>query len=179
MGASCRDGVGQGAFRRRLREAASRIIEAEIGDPLALAVVERLIEGPWSTAELVEDIYGSKRDSPGYMTNYTRTRRTLDKLSSRGYVSRSVFGAVKHYRLTQYGFAKLASITSGTPAPKVLLASDTALYTMTLLLAFFLVLSASGRIQLPGSLLTYLSFAFFFVLGLSAARIFRGLRMLL
>jgi len=173
------DLLGSDDFRGKLREVASKALVAEISDPLELAILENLVGGAHSTAELVEEIYGSKRDEPGYMTNYTRARRALDRLSSRGYVSRRLFGSVKDYRLTQYGFERLARLASGVQKPQVLPAKDMVLHFLTLSVAVPLLLSASGRIAVSDSSLILLDSLFFFMLGLSVSRIVRGLGMVL
>jgi len=170
---------GSEDLRAKLREAASKALAGEVSDPLELAILENLVGGAHSTAELVEEIYGSKRDEPGYMTNYTRARRALDRLSSRGYVSRRLFGSVKDYRLTQYGFERLARLASGVEKPRVLPANDRVLHLVTLSVAVLLLLSASGRMPIPGSFLILLDSLFFFMLGLSVSRIVRGLGMVL
>ena len=159
-----------------LRKSATAALARELEEPLQLLIIEKLLDGPRSIAELVEQIYGSTNGQPGYMTSYTKTRRALEKLSSKGYVSRRHFGAVKPYRLTDFAITRLASFSTGKEPPRLLPTTDRITHLATLCLALFLLLSVSGRIQLSGLHHTVLNAAFFFTLGLSASRIIQGLR---
>lgn len=172
--------VGNGdELRRGLRQATSKMLALEVKDPLQFSIIENLIDGPRSVAELVEAVYGVGKGQAGYMTSYTKTKRALDRLSSKGYVSRKLFGAVKPYRLTEYAFSRLSSFACGTSPPQFLPGIDRAVHLATLSLAIFMILSVSGRIELTSSFLTLLNSVFFFTLGLSIARIVQGIRRVL
>lgn len=168
--------TGESNLSRTLRKSASRMLARELADPLQVMIIEELVDGPRSVAELVEEIYGSVKGQPGYMTSYSKTRRALEKLSSKGYVSRKLFGAVKPYRLTDFAIARITRYSGGREPPRLLPFTDRLLHLVTLSLTVLLLLSVSGRIELTGSYYTVLNSIFFFSLGLSVARIFQGLR---
>jgi hypothetical protein len=159
-----------------LRKAAIKLLDQDSRDPLQVDTLLRLIEGPRSAAELVEEIYGMTKSHPGYMTSYTRTRRALAKLSTQGLVSRRVFGSTKPYYLTRYARDGLASHATGSDPPKILPRTDRILHISTTTIAILLVLALSGRIQLNQPIMSVIHFVFFFSLGLTTARIIEGVR---
>ncbi len=159
-----------------LRRAAIRLLAEESGEPLQVSVIQSLVSGARSIAELVEEIYGVVKGQEGYMTSYTRIRRVLAKLSARGLVSRKMFGSAKPYRLTRHARDSLASHATGGSPVSLFPAIDKVLHTSATTIALILALSLSGRIQLGQPFLSMLQSVFFFTLGLSTARIAQGLR---
>jgi hypothetical protein len=157
-----------------LKRAASRTLASELKDPLEFSIIERLIEGPRTAAELVEEIFSITRDGPGYMTSYTRVRRSLGGLSSRGYVSRKIFGTSKPFRLTHYAIGRLTSFAAGDEPPQVLPNIDRIIHLITLLLLAVVLLSASGRLAIEGMWINILNSLCYFSLGISATRIAQG-----
>jgi hypothetical protein len=152
---------------RRLRELKVTALESEI--------LNNLLGGRKTAVELVDHIFGSTRNEPGFHAEYLRVLRALKGLEKRGLVSTRLFGREKPYRLTNHGIAIIASIVPDNPRPKVVAKQEFLLLVATALLGIFALWYARG-IGEPISMATLTLFAGFFVLiGVSASVFLRVL----
>ncbi len=132
----------------RLARSTKELVDAEFRSVLQVSVVRELLAGERTMAELVEAIYGLAPGHDGYHTHYTRVRREIQRLASRGFVSRRLFGRNRPYRLTQLAVAKITHMASVRPswAMKVLPGRDLVLFVVALAMAGVCALAGTGTI---------------------------------
>lgn len=139
---------------------------------LQTEIVDRLMDGRRTPTELVEQIFDTWRGDPDFEARYAAVRREIKSLENRGYVSTTLFGRDKPYKLTPHGIALLTSILPQDEKPRILGRWDLASFTSTALAGVALLLSR----QYDG-LPVFLLFALFFVLlGISLSSFVRILR---
>jgi hypothetical protein len=126
-------------------------------DVLQVEVLGRLVGCRRTTAELVEEIYGTPSPSDGYAADYYRVRRATRTLEEKGFISAPLFGRKKPYHLTRHGISVLANITPGEEPEGVLTRPDLLVHISTLSLLVLTALYAhstlSWTILLPGLML--------------------------
>ena len=133
---------------------------------LEAQILGHLLAGGRTIPELMEIIYGVRYEDSEYASVYMKVRRSLQNLSSKGYVSRPLFGKNRTYRLTDFAIAKLTDIGGRTRGRRVALIpkGDLALYAATTILgAISLVLGVDVALEAWA----YIGFAF--LLGVSVA----------
>ena len=132
-----------------------------------------LMNGRRTIPELMESLYGVSYNDSGYASAYMKIRRSLQSLSSKGYVSRPLFGKGRPYRLTKFAIAKLTNIGGASGEGRVVLVSrgDAALYVATSILGGISVLLGVD-VALEAS--AYIVFAF--LSGVSVANAIRTVR---
>ena len=78
---------------------------------LQAAITQELLSGRRTVAELTEAILLTKPGDAEYHTQYSRIRREIRQMESRGFVvSRKPFGRDKPFMLTQLAIARLTRI---------------------------------------------------------------------
>ena len=114
-----------------------RLVEGQLDSLTQVGIVRELLAGKRTLAELVEALYGLKRQDDGFKTEYTRIRREVRALESKGFVSRALFGRERPYRLTQLAVARITKIAEVTPSwqPKLVTPIDFGIYVVAMLLA--------------------------------------------
>jgi DNA-binding transcriptional ArsR family regulator len=155
----------------RVKDGVSRLKGLDIGDELAVEILSHLVEGRKSVAEITEHIYGLTSKDEGYNSSYSRVRREIRRLESKGLVSRPLFGGNRPFRLTDLALINLARIGGQTkqlsPIPRI----DLAVHLVTAGLAFPVGLIALAWVHV-GELATIGLFGCFcFLLGVSFCRI--------
>jgi len=150
--------------RKDLVESARKLARAEVDSVLQSEVLTSLIDGRRTLAELVEGIYGVKKESPEYQAYYARVRRAVKNLSSKGLVSEGILRKDTPYRITKYGVAKLSQI--GEPAKEYSLISreDYVLFALSAALLAAVALARYGVLRLGVDGLK-VAFSLFFVFG--------------
>ncbi len=153
-------------------------MEAELKGPLQAGIVRELLSGSRTSSELVEAIYGVSRGQEGFQSHYTRIRREIGDLESRGYVSRQLFGRDKPYRLTQLAVARLTRIgnTRNTWEAAVLPSRDLVIYSSTAILTTASFLASSSRLDLAPGVSFSLIVASAFAAGVAFTRFAQTLR---
>jgi hypothetical protein len=158
---------GEGGHRRSgLGRVADSIHLLGLKSGLQTEVLREIVDGPRTIRELVNIIYGEDRGSSSFETHYARVRRAARYLEARGYVSASLFGREKPYRLTRHGERCLANLASGFPAPTVMLRTDAFLFAVTLLLGILNL----PDVAFPQPATSIVSAAFLVLLGVSLCR---------
>lgn len=158
---------GEGARRKSsLGRVADSIHLLGLKSGLQTEVLREIVDGPRTIRELVNIIYGEDRGTSSFETHYARVRRAARYLEARGYVSASLFGREKPYRLTRHGERCLANLASGFPAPRVVLGRDAFLFAGTLFLGILNLLDAAS----PRPSTSVVSAAFLVLLGASLCR---------
>ena len=152
--------------REVLRHLVDRIHLLDLKSGVQTAVLKELVQGRRTTRELVNLIYGEDRGAATYESNYTRVRRALKSLESRGYVSSSLFGREKTYRLTRHGERTLMNVTAGREPPSLLGKMEIFLLVVTCFVGVFGIFS----LEFTGSIPSLVSVAFFILLGMSLCR---------
>lgn len=129
-------------------------------DVLQVEVLGRLIGCRRTTAELVEEIYGTPSPSDGYAADYYRVRRATRSLEAKGFISAPLFGRRKPYHLTRYGVSVLANITPGEEPERLVTRIDILVHASTLGLLMLTVLYTGSMLSwvllLPGLMLVCL-----------------------
>jgi len=143
--------------------------EAELKTSLEIEIISSLFDGGKTVAELVEIVFGLDRDDADFMAQYSRVWRAAQDLASRGFVSRSLFGKEKPYRLTSYCLQVLFSGPDRS-WPELVSRIDISLYTATVLAGAVMLLVAAGWFD-PGDIVFLaLNSVFFLLLGFSSLR---------
>ena len=142
---------------------------------LQIEIVEELLSGRRTVAELVEAIYSVSRGGEGFATHYSRVRREIRQLESKGFVvPRKLFGRDKPYGLTQLAVSKLTRIEGVEPGqnqhavPRI----DYLAYTGAILLW----IAASTAPVTSGSASTAMAAGFFFASGVAFCRFLQTVR---
>jgi len=144
---------------------------------LQIEIVEELLSGRRTIAELVEAIYSLRRGEAGYGTQYSRVRREILRMESEGLVvSKGLFGRQRPYALTQLAVAKLTSIQGVETGlclsvfPRI----DLAVYGVVLALGAAAVVLAGKETAPVLSMLATLLFVF--TAGIAVTRFIQTLR---
>jgi hypothetical protein len=158
-----------------VRSGVSRLRGVDLSDGLELEILSELIEGGRTQAELVEKIYGVGRGDDGFLSCYTRVRRAVKRLESKGLVATRVFGREKPYRLTDLAVTNLARIGREEKQLPIVPKIDAFAYTSMLGTSLLIIALAMGWYELSelDTLCLFGSFCFF--LGLSVYGFLRGI----
>ena len=160
----------------RVRSGISRLRGLEIGDEMAIEILANLIEGRKTVAEVVERIYGLGSHDEGYFSAYSRTRREIRRLESKGLVSRRVFGRDKPYRLTDLATINLARIGGEGRQMSVLSSKDLSIYLSTVGFSLPLALIAMQRVQFSEPVVVGIFGIFCFLFGVSLTLMVQSIR---
>ena len=127
------------------------LIEGELKDLTQVSIVRELLGGRRTSSELAEAVYGIRRGEVGFDSCYTRIRRAVADLESRGFVSRRLFGRDKPYYLTQLAVIRLTRIAKAAPRGRYALLPrvDIAIYAAAVALASICAMASSGVFSLP------------------------------
>jgi hypothetical protein len=163
-------------FDERVRRGVSRLRGLDIADELEVEIVSELIEYRLTAGEIVHRVYGVGRYEEGFNSCYTRTRRALKRLESKGLVSTSFIGKEKPYRLTDLAAVNLARIGGGREQRGVMSRSDLVFYLATLFLGVPILWIGAGWWQPENLLIAGMYACFFYLLGVSTSRVTRTVR---
>jgi hypothetical protein len=157
-------------LRSRLRQEMDRLARSEL-NMLQAAIVEELLSGQRTVAELVATVYSVDTNQDGYITYYSRIRREIRLMESKGLVvSRKAFGRDKPYSLTQLAIARLTRMEGVRPASwKAVPRKDLVLYAAVLGAGSILAWMATVGVEHPVRFLA-LAFAFVFAGGIAFCR---------
>jgi hypothetical protein len=95
-------------LQHRVRAGISNLKGLDIGDELGVEILSQLVKGRRTSSEITTFVYGQKRGDDGFESSYSRVRREIRKLESKGLISRNLFGRDRpstHLR-TRYGEAQ-------------------------------------------------------------------------
>lgn len=155
-----------------------KLMEGELKDLTQAGIVRELLSGNRTSSELVEAICDVKRGDEGFQSYYTRVRREIADLESRGFVSRRLFGRERPYRLTQLAVARLTRMGNLAPTwgtcliPKV----DLLVYLVALCLAGICALVSTHIVDLPAGLWFLLLLSSAFLGGIAFTRFLEMVR---
>ena len=139
---------------------------------LQIEIIDQLMDGRRTATELVDQIFQTKPGNPDFQARYAAIRREIKNLESRGYVSTTLFGRDRPYRLTGHATAVLSSILPEQRKPRILGKWDLAALVTTAATAILLLTSRHCEEQV-----VFLLFALFFVfLGVSISSFAHTLR---
>jgi hypothetical protein len=142
---------------------------------LEVEIISRLIQGRRTRNELVEEIFDVRKEGQDYVASYTKVRRGLEDLESRGYVTTPLFAKEKPYRITSYAMQKVASVSPDIRQPRLVERIDPLIYSACLI-AGFATYYLAGNVDDPARIMAVLPASFFILLGFSLARIWGTLR---
>jgi hypothetical protein len=169
---SLNDGVRVDRLRRRIVEGLIELQKMQIRSIAQGQVVASLLEGRKTIAELVEAIYGYTSDSPEYNAGYMKISRALQDLAARGYVSRTLLGRDKPYRLTKFALETLLSMQDKVILPRALVSRlDIIFYILSILFITGALLRGTGLLELSRGWSLMLYGSLLFLLGASFSRI--------
>ena len=166
---------GLSRLREEMFRSTRSLRKVELRSEIELEIVSALVNGERSIGELVEEIFRVDSSDPGFDAQYMRVYRAAQDLSSRGFVSRRLFGREKPYRLTGYCVEKLFS-GPGTPSPRMVTRLEFVLYALTLICGTVMALDGVSVLDLGVKGLLAFNSLFFFLLGLSSLRMLQNLR---
>jgi hypothetical protein len=157
--------------RKKVFRAVEDLKQLDVSDLLQAEIIGKLLTGRRTVAELVEEIYGQRKGGTGFMSAYSKTRRSIRELESKGYVTTTIFGKNKPYRLTKYAISRLSDFE--TPAHKASLVprKDLFLYILTSVLAALALAVVYENIGLEGLSLASFYAIFFILVGISITRL--------
>ncbi len=135
----------------RMNRSTRQLMRAQLSSMCQVSIVKELLSGERTLAELVQGVYGLTSTDEGYLTCYTRVRREVGDLESKGFVSRRMLGKNRPYRLTQLAVAKLTKMATvhSSWTSRLIPPADVILYTVTALLITLCALSSGGLVVLP------------------------------
>lgn len=163
-------------LRSRLTRSMMDLAKSELS-LLQIEIVEELLLGRRTVTELVETIYSVRRGEYGFSAQYSRIRRELRELESRGFVvSKKFFGRDKPYGLTQLCVARLTSIEGVEPGTSrhIVPRIDLVLYLGVIVIGIVSRILIP-RLEAPG-ISTILLACFFFTSGLAVSRFLQTLK---
>ncbi len=130
----------------RLRRGQRELAERELTNLAQVQIVQELLAGRRTVAELVRFLYSLEKGDPGFNTHYSRVRGELRQMESRGLVWRRPFGRHRPYQLTQMGIARLTMIEGVKPALATRVATriDLVLYVSVLVLGMLSIWASSS-----------------------------------
>ncbi len=156
----------------RVHRAIEDLETLDLSEILEAQVISHLLEGRRTVAELVEEIYGQRKGDEGFMTLYSRVRRCVRQLESRGYVATRLFGRDKPYRLTKYAVSRLANFDQKSAKITLLPKLDLVLYLITGACAVVgLYMVRGGFPGVKGPELSVFYALFFLLVGASSTRL--------
>ena len=156
---------------RRVKDGVFRLRGLGIGDELAVEILSHLVEGKMTVAEITDRVYGLTSNDEGFNSSYSRVRRGIRRLESKGLVSKSLFGGNKPFRLTEFAVINLARIGGQKKQLAIIPRIDLAVYLATGGLAVPVTLSAMAWIDVPELGAIGMFGCFCFLLGISFCRI--------
>jgi len=140
-------------------------------------ILDRLIDGKRTIAELVNEIYGLRRGNEGYESHCKRVRRATQSLERKGLVSTQIFGRDKPYRLTRHGVAVLASISKDVGEPRIIGRGELSVVLFALIVgSLMFAATRQGIGGVPGAFLSFIFALFFTLLGFSLGVLLRVVR---
>jgi hypothetical protein len=145
-------------------------------DLLEVEILSRLLQGPRTRNELVEEIYEVRRGEDGYNSCYAKVRRAIKVLLSRGYVATKILGKEKPYRITRYAVETLGSIAPGQKPPSLVGIPDMVAYSLCVLLGIVTTMVISWADMEPSFFVSVIPASFFLFLGVSLTRIWETVR---
>jgi hypothetical protein len=160
-------------LQRRIKDGVSKLKGLDIGDTVALEILSQLVESKLTVTEMVERTYGLNVSDEGYHSCYSRMRRELQTLESKGLVSRKLFGKEKPYRLTDLAITNLARIGGEEKQLGLFSKIDVSVYLTTFGFSFLIAALAMGWYELSELGVLGLFGVFCFFLG---AAVFGSLR---
>jgi hypothetical protein len=163
-------------LKQRVIDGVSKLKGLDIGDELAIEILGQLIHGKKTLTEICEGIYGLGRSEEGFQSCYTKVRREIRRLESRGLVSRKLFGNNKPFRLTQHAIINLARIGGEEQQLPIIPKIDAIAYLATFGLSLLIITLAMGFYQLSEMGTLGLFGGFCLLLGISICEILRALR---
>jgi len=163
-------------LRLRLNRSMTELAKSQLS-MLQVSIVQELLSGRRTVAELVEAIYTVRQGDAGYGTLYSRVRREIRQMESEGLVARRLFGRDKPYTLTQLAVARLTMIEGVKPdsTRRVITRTDLIVYITVLALGVTLGEMTMTKIANPMVFLL-LAFVFVFTGGISFCRFLQILR---
>ncbi len=151
----------------RLKKSVRALGELEARNDLEIAIVQALLDGPRTVAELSRTILGP--EPRGHQANYMKVKRSVEALESKGYLSTRILGKPKPYRLTPYAREKLGSLASGElPTTRLVIVWDLGLYATTVFLASMTAFGQYDGYWIP--------MFFVYLAGASSIRLLQTLR---
>jgi len=161
---------------RRVSSGVSRLRGLDLGDEIEVEILGQLVGSSMTATELVEGIYGLGSSDEGFSSSYTRVRRGVRKLESKGLVSTRLFGRDKPYRLTDLAVINLARIGGGGRQMATVPRVDLVAYLATSGLSVPVVVLGSEWLSISDVGVVLLFAVFFFLLGASFVRFMQTLR---
>lgn len=163
---SLEDSEGITELSRMLSSLARDLNDIDVDSVLEAQVLGHLMTGSRTIPELMETIYGVRYDDDGYASCYMKVRRSLESLSSKGYVSRPLLGRSRPYRLTDFAIAKLTDMGGRSRDRRIAVVSrrDIALYAATTVVG-----AASLALGVDVAIEAWIYIVFAFLLGASVA----------
>jgi hypothetical protein len=164
--------------KHRIRKSLGHLQSLEIDSLLQAEIIAELIDGPRSSAELVERIlHAGKEDARHYEACYARVRRALKNLGANGYVATSILRRDAPHRLTRYAIARLADIGGGGhETEKLVTPVDYGLTSGSVAAGLIGLIVHLGYLELADLLTGSLFAVFFFVSGAALSRLALTLR---
>jgi len=156
--------------RGRVSRATKDLSQLGLQDILQGEVISHLLRARMTAAELTAEIYGQTREMPGFMGAYSRTRRALRELESKGYVVTRLLGRDKPYRLTAHAISRLAEFETLSAKHRLVTRKDIVLYASTLALAGLAILAELGYFAIEGFPFALFYAVFFMLVGASGTR---------
>jgi len=169
----------ESGFEKRVRRGVSQLRGLDIADELQVEIVSELIERKLTGVEIVQRVYGLGRYEEGFNSCYTRTRRALKRLESKGLVATSVLGKEKPYRLTDIAAINLARIGGEREQTGIVSRSDLLFYLATFVLAAPIASIGAGLWRPEDPWIAGLYACFFYLLGVSTSRVTQAVRRVL
>ena len=169
------DLAGVSEMQSAMRRSIERMAKSQLANSAQVEIVRELLYGRRTVAELTEAIYHTRQGDAGYSTQYSRIRKELRELESKGLVVRRLFGRDKPYKLTQLAVQRLAPIGEHTEGgPGLVSKWDLALFLGVMVLG----LSGLGSIWILNAPTPNqpLSFTFVFLGGVAFCRFLQILR---
>ena len=163
-------------FGRRVVNGVSRLKGLDIGDELEVEILGQLVRSRRTVTEMVEGIYGLGSMDEGFNSCYTRVRRGVKRLESKGFVSTNLFGWNKPYRLTDLAMVNLARMGGDVEQLDLVSRVDIAAYLTTIALLVPVAVLGADWLKLSDLGVLVLFAAFFFLLGASFVRFLQTFR---
>ena len=163
-------------YAHRVIDGVSKLRGLDIGDEIEVEILGQLVGGRRTVTEMVAGVYGLGSADEGFNSCYTRVRRGVKKLESKGYVSTSLFGWDKPYKLTDLAMINLARIGGDEKQTSVVSRVDLAAYLATTTLLIPVAVLGSDWFQLSDLGVVILFAAFFFLLGACFVRFLQTFR---
>jgi len=160
-----------GILRERILSSVRKLRHMDL-TMLQVEIADRLMDGRRTATELVEQIFETRSGDPEFQARYAAIRREIKTLENRGYVSTTLFGRDRPYKLTPHGIALLTSILPEDQKPRILGRWDLAAFIATTLTGASLLLFRRQE----GWPVFVLFALFFLLLGASLSSFARTLR---